>query len=113
MSMYGCGSFIHGKWREKEIMNFYIRFYKLNDFLFLLFMQDGALCDPHVFNDNCHASVSGYSAIFRSGSAGTSCTLAGCHFKEIQSPKIATYYQVNLKVFSVNGKSELGDQSCF
>lgn len=67
-----------------------------------LFLQDGALCDPHVFNENCHARDTAFlSSVFRNGPSGTSCTLAGCHFKEIQSPKIATYFQVNWKIFSI------------
>lgn len=62
--------------------------------------QDGSVCDPHVFNANCFskAQSSVISTLFRQEAQSNHCQVAGCHFKEISSPKIVTYFQVRFRL---------------
>lgn len=53
---------------------------------------DGAICDPHIFNQYCSDTS---SSQFFGQKQTSSCKVAKCVFKEIKSPAIMSYLQVS------------------
>lgn len=61
---------------------------------FTIPLQNGDVCDPTVFSNNCHRTSSVLSQFFRQAN-DNHCTMAACHFKRIDNPYFIRYFHVS------------------
>lgn len=59
-------------------------------------LQNGEVCDPITFTENCHSTTGVISRFLRQGNDNL-CTKAACHFKRIDNPYFIGYFHVSWK----------------